>query len=135
MNPTYQQSGAIPFRIKDGKLSVLLITSRRKKRWIIPKGHVEYDMHAAESAQKEAFEEAGVLGKIYKDEVGDYSYTKWEMNFRVKLYLLEVLQELPDWPEKPFRQRKWLSPKKAAQLVDLPQLKSIFRKLSNFVLK
>ncbi len=40
----YNQSAVIPFRFRRDKLEVLLITSRRRKRWIIPKGIVEQDL-------------------------------------------------------------------------------------------
>jgi len=33
-----QQSGVITYRKKQGKLEILLITSRNKGRWIVPKG-------------------------------------------------------------------------------------------------
>ena len=50
----------IPYRIKGKKkVEVLLITSVKRKRWIIPKGYVEFNLSPFESAKKEAFEEAG----------------------------------------------------------------------------
>ena len=63
----YNQSGVVPFkRSKDG-LQVLLITSRSGKRWVIPKGIVESEFSPQESAQKEAYEEAGITGKIINE--------------------------------------------------------------------
>ena len=40
----FDQSGVIPYRKKDGKTEVLLVTSIRKKNWIVPKGFIEYHM-------------------------------------------------------------------------------------------
>ena len=34
----YSQVAALPFRINNGKVEVLLVTSRETKRWLIPKG-------------------------------------------------------------------------------------------------
>lgn len=56
----FPQSGAIPYRWYAQQLQVLLTTSRRNKRWIIPKGLIEYHLSAADSAAQEAWEEAGV---------------------------------------------------------------------------
>ncbi len=78
----YHQSGVVPFRKKGKKkIEIFLITSVKKQRWIIPKGYVEFNLSAFESAKKEAIEEAGVLGsnetfelrRIYHPEI------LWEM--------------------------------------------------------
>jgi 8-oxo-dGTP pyrophosphatase MutT (NUDIX family) len=58
----FDQSGVIPYRKKEWKVEVLLVTSIKKKKWIIPKGFIEYNMSPFQSAKKEAFEEAGVRG-------------------------------------------------------------------------
>src|SRR5210317_1534724 len=49
-----RQSGVIPYRVRKGNLEILLITSRRERRWIIPKGIIEPDYSARNSAAKEA---------------------------------------------------------------------------------
>ena len=36
-----EQSGVIPYRIMDGQIEVMLITSSGGKRWVIPKGLIE----------------------------------------------------------------------------------------------
>ena len=41
-----RQSGVIPYRVRKGNLEILLITSRRERRWIIPKGIIEPDYSA-----------------------------------------------------------------------------------------
>ena len=58
----FTQSAILPYQKKNGKLEILLITSIRKKKWIIPKGFIEFNLSPFESAKKEAFEEAGVIG-------------------------------------------------------------------------
>ena len=73
----YQQSGVIPYKIENNELKVLLITSRKGKKWKIPKGIVEPALSPSDSAAKEAFEEAGILGKVDKAEIGSYKYFKW----------------------------------------------------------
>jgi len=135
MSPINKQSGVIPFLRKKGELQVLLITSRRRKRWIVPKGNIEPGFTAAESAEKEAFEEAGVTGAIFKHSAGEYFYEKYNMKHLVQLYFLEVTHVLEDWPEAAFRKRKWCSLEKAWGLVQEPELKSIIKTLPDQLLR
>ena len=60
----YRQSAVIPYRLREGRVEILLITSRKGKRWVVPKGILEPELTPAESAAKEAREEAGVSGRI-----------------------------------------------------------------------
>ncbi len=126
----YNQSGVVPFRLENGKVQILLVTSRSRKRWVIPKGIIEPDLSPQESAQKEAYEEAGVSGKISGEAVGTYTYNKWEGTCTVKVFLLEVEKTLEDWPESYFRTREWMSVEEAVKRVDEADLKEIIRDLS-----
>jgi 8-oxo-dGTP pyrophosphatase MutT (NUDIX family) len=63
-NARTAQSGVLPYRVTAGKVEVLLVTSTRRKRWIAPKGWIALGLSAAESAAKEALEEAGVSGHV-----------------------------------------------------------------------
>ncbi|MBT8416205.1 MAG: NUDIX domain-containing protein, partial [Silicimonas sp.] len=53
------QFGALCWRVVNDKVQVLLITSRRRKRWILPKGWPMDEATPVEAAQTEAWEEAG----------------------------------------------------------------------------
>ncbi|MGB1265213.1 MAG: NUDIX hydrolase [Nereida ignava] len=124
------QFSALPFRVVAGKLEILLITSRGTGRWIIPKGWPMADTTPSDAAATEAFEEAGVEGKIYKTCIGLYSYTK-QMDDMPNLpcvamvYPLKVKKILKDYPEVDQRKRKWFSQSKAAKKVDEPELRAI----------
>jgi 8-oxo-dGTP pyrophosphatase MutT (NUDIX family) len=128
----FNQSGVIPFRLEKGKIEILLITSRRRKRWVIPKGIIEPDLTPQESAQKEAYEEAGISGKIYEEAIGQYTYNKWGGTCTVKVFLLEAEEIFDDWPECYFRTREWMSVEEAAKRVDEVKLKEIIRDLSKW---
>ena len=128
-NLIYLQSGVIPFRIEGNKIKIMLITTLRRKRWIIPKGLIEEDMTATGSAALEAFEEAGIKGKVYPDMVGGYEYQKWRGICKVEVFLMEVEDVLDDWPESSCRDRRWVDPEEAEQLVDEKILKKIFSDL------
>ena len=73
----FEQSGVIPYRRREELVEALLITSSDGRRWGIPKGVVEPNLTSAESAAKEAFEEAGIRGRIHPESIGTYSYEKW----------------------------------------------------------
>jgi len=92
---------------------VLLITSLTSKRWILPKGWLEPDLTPAQSAAREAFEEAGVTGKISDKPVGTYHYLKEKKDgsglpCSVDVFTLAVTKQLHDWPEKGARTLAWV---------------------------
>jgi 8-oxo-dGTP pyrophosphatase MutT (NUDIX family) len=121
----YRQSGVVAVRVRDGAPQVLLVTSARGKRWVIPKGIVEEDHTPASSAAKEAWEEAGVTGEVSRRMIGRYSYEKWNGVCAVLVYRLDVDEIHREWPEAHVRRRKWLSPAAAAARVGIPALAQI----------
>jgi 8-oxo-dGTP pyrophosphatase MutT (NUDIX family) len=130
----FNQVAAIPIkRQDDGKLEVLLVTSRETRRWIVPKGWPWPEVPDHEAAAAEAWEEAGVRGRILADELGAYTYDKQRegirLTVRVIVYLLEVTEEEGTWPEMDERQRAWFSPAAAAEAVVEPELKALLHTL------
>jgi 8-oxo-dGTP pyrophosphatase MutT (NUDIX family) len=69
-----RQYAAIPIRLrKNGKPEVLLLTSRGKGRWGIPKGWPIPKRSPQATARREAFEEAGLKGRVInRDPIGRY---------------------------------------------------------------
>jgi len=120
----YRQSAALPFRHDRGSLEILLITSRRKKRWVIPKGVVELDLDPATSAAREALEEAGIEGELSSRSIGSYQYEKWGGTCSVEVFSMAVETTYNAWPES-YRDRHWLDPVEAADRVNEPALKKI----------
>jgi 8-oxo-dGTP pyrophosphatase MutT (NUDIX family) len=104
--------------MEGGASRVLLITNRTGRRWLVPKGLVEEGLTPVESAQKEAFEEAGVRGQVDPRPLGVYEYAKWGGRCRVVTYLLEVREVLPEWPESEWRRRRWVSVAEATEIID-----------------
>ena len=113
----YQQSGVIPYRVVDGCFEILLITSIRRGRWIIPKGIVEPGYTPAASAQKEAREEAGIVGSVSAVPLGEYRYEKWGGECTVQVFGLEVHTVWDTWPEAAVRKRQWMALDEAAHAV------------------
>lgn len=124
-----KQSGVVPYRLKDGKVEILLITSSRRKRWVIPKGWVEPYLSSADSAAKEAHEEAGVLGSVTTPAIGTYKRRKWGVACPVEVFIMKVDTVLEDWAEADIRQRQWFSVTEAIKRIKEPTLKRIFKAL------
>jgi 8-oxo-dGTP pyrophosphatase MutT (NUDIX family) len=131
---TRVQVAAVPVRhAAEGGLEVLLVTSRTTQRWIVPKGWPIKGMDDNDAAAREAYEEAGVVGKIGKKPVGRYTYWK-RLDDRfvlceVKLYRLAFERQLDDWAEQAQRRVHWFSRQDAADLVDEPGLKTLIAAL------
>ena len=126
------QFGALCYRVNNDKVQVLLITSRGSGRWIIPKGWPMDKQTPASAAEQEAFEEAGVEGKIKNICLGIFSYVK-SRNVEDKLpcvvavFPMKVKRLLRKFPESKERKRRWFSIKKAASIVSEPELAQIIR--------
>ncbi len=120
------QFGALCWRIRNGKLQVLLITTRRTRRWVVPKGWPIEGATPAQAAATEAYEEAGVEGEVRDQCLGIFAYTKEmdgdDLPCVVAVFPLKVRTVHKVWPEKDNRSRRWERPKKAARLVQEPEL-------------
>lgn len=129
--PPRQQYAALCHRRNGlGDLEILLVTSRDTGRWIIPKGWAMKDKPAWGVAEQEAFEEAGVRGRIGREPAGYYQYDKrlkddFGVPCRVQVYPLEVTEMLADFPEREERDTAWFSPQEAARRVDERSLKAL----------
>lgn len=133
MEGKVDQAAALCCRISVlGELEVLLVTSLETKRWIVPKGNIRKGERAYRCAQREAFEEAGVEGKIRKRPLGYYRYLKErELDKQVSVHLLRLKLEQDTYPEFGLRQKLWISPAAAAELVFEPELAQMLKSLTN----
>ncbi len=118
-----EQSGVIPFRIRDGRLEIALVTASSGPHWTIPKGHVEDDLDPHHSAAKEAYEESGLVGHVQRRAIGTYMYEKRGKPHEVAVYALHVQEELRRWPEMLVRKRRWMSADEAASRVKNAELR------------
>ena len=125
----YRQSGVIPFRQGAAGAEVLLVTSRGRGRWIIPKGVVEPELTPAQSALGEAFEEAGLRGRVVGPAVGSFTYAKWEGICTVEVFAMAVEEVCDDWPERGERNRRWLPLAEAAGQADDAAVGDLIRRL------
>jgi 8-oxo-dGTP pyrophosphatase MutT (NUDIX family) len=126
------QHGALCWRERNGKVQVLLVTSRRTGRWVIPKGWPEAGEKPAATARREAAEEAGVDGKVVPTCLGVFSYVKHPdlhdaLPCIVAVYPVKVRRLARNWPEKGERRRRWFSAKKAAAEIGEKELTRIIK--------
>ncbi len=112
-----QQAAAFPSRRTDGILEVCLIRRRDATGWGIPKGNIDRGNTPEATALIEAYEEAGVEGRLLDRPVGTYRYEKWEVSLLVVVYVMQVLEEHADWEEARIRERKWIPFDQAASLL------------------
>src|SRR3954452_2727389 len=71
-----KQFAALPFRLDNSELRVLLITTRRKRRWSVPKGSQIGKTAPHRTAELEAHEEAGLIGFAAKRAFGSFKHRK-----------------------------------------------------------
>ncbi|MCA0044088.1 NUDIX hydrolase [Celeribacter litoreus] len=128
------QFGALIWRRRKDKIQILLVKSRRSKRWIIPKGWPVHGQTPVGAASREAWEEAGVKGRASSICIGLYSYMKLPRDSDipfpcvVAVFPLEAREVADSYPEALERKRKWMSPKKAAEKLVSPELSQIVRR-------
>ena len=115
--PRPQQAAAIPIRRRGSELQVCLIRKRLSGAWGIPKGTVDSGQTHETTALNEAWEEAGVRGRLVGDPLGTYKYEKYGRPLTVMLYVMEVLEHHHDWEEAGIRERKWASLEEASALL------------------
>lgn len=131
--PAIFQYGAIPYRRADGGTQFLIITSRRTRRWIFPKGGLIEGMSPAETAAEETFEEAGVRGTVGTVPLGQYRAVKsgpaGQAPLLIEMFPLEVAEVFDDWPEKAERQRRWVTLDDARHKLSEPDLVAMAEKI------
>jgi 8-oxo-dGTP pyrophosphatase MutT (NUDIX family) len=128
------QIAALCWRAGKTGAEVLLISSRETGRWVIPKGWPMDGRLAHEAAEIEAWEEAGVKGRIADAKLGHFTYNK-TLNRDTKdecsqpcivdVFPLLVDRFATDFPEQRQRRRKWFAPEKAARRVAEAELKAL----------
>jgi len=127
-----QQVAALCWRMNP-VLEVLLVTTLKSQRWILPKGWPHEGKSLAESAALEALEEAGLKGEMSVPPLGHYRYIKDKQGaalpIRVEVFALKVTEQSQAWPEMGTRKMLWLPPDQAARRVAEAGLKDI---LMNF---
>jgi 8-oxo-dGTP pyrophosphatase MutT (NUDIX family) len=124
-----RQFAALPFRLDNSELRVMLITTRRKRRWSVPKGSPMRKTEPHRTAALEAYEEAGLVGVIAKRALGSFKHRKRKgarkQTLDVALFPMKVHGRERWWPEKGEREAIWVSAETAARMVHKAQLRRL----------
>lgn len=116
-------AGSIPVRFKPGVegpegVEVLLISSRKGKGHVFPKGGWEEDEGLSEAAMRETVEEAGVRGELEEPLLGEFPFysgkaerlaTAHQGRCTAFFFAMHVTEVLDVWPEAGQRDREWCS--------------------------
>jgi len=110
-----EQVAAVCYRVRGTSVEFLLVRTRNG-RWTFPKGGAESGLTHSQAAALEAFEEAGVHGRME-----EASFTQYRRGKRINMqefgagmvhaYLCEVLRL--ETPQEANRNRTWFSAEKA----------------------
>jgi 8-oxo-dGTP pyrophosphatase MutT (NUDIX family) len=110
---------------------ICLVNSRSGRGWVIPKGHIEPGDTARETALREAWEEAGLVGRLHDKPVGSYQYEKNGALYRVVVFLMEVTEVATAWPEDHRRTRRWIHPKQIEHFVEVPGMRRVLSRVDD----
>lgn len=111
------QSSVIPFRVRDGTLEFCVITSIRARHWGFPKGLIDPGETPIEAALKEAWEEAGLRGRVIGESLGAYRYEKWGEILEVDVFVMQVESVADVWLEAGVRDRRWATAEETKILI------------------
>ncbi len=107
-----EQVAAVCYRVGKNGIEFLLVKTR-SGRWTFPKGSTEPGLTHAQAAALEAFEEAGVHGRIQEDSFTRYARrgSSSKRMITVNAHLCEVSRL--EAPQERNRDRTWFSPEQA----------------------
>jgi 8-oxo-dGTP pyrophosphatase MutT (NUDIX family) len=116
-----EQVAAVCYRVRGTELEFLLVRTRGGARWTFPKGSAELGLTPAQTAALEAFEEAGVHGRIEQTSFARYFSRKYTKSKRkclpkdlmVNAHLCQVLRLAR--PKEMGRNRTWFSVEEATR--------------------
>ena len=106
---------AVCYRVRPNGIQFLLVQTRGG-RWTFPKGSVEPGLTHAQSAALEAFEEAGVHGRMEEAAFTRYAHSKQDRSvgkIMVSAHLCQVSRLEP--PPELGRNRTWFAVEKAKE--------------------
>ena len=110
-----EQVAAVCYRMGAEGVALLLVQTRKGRRWTFPKGCTEPGLSHAEAAALEAFEEAGVHGRMEESAFARYTCTKrsnarrfGSFEITVSVHLCEVTRLRA--PQEANRNPRWFSP-------------------------
>lgn len=132
-----KEIAAFAYKIKNKRVFIVLVTNRKGNRWILPKGQPEFRMSDKKVALLEAYEEAGIRGKLSKKLKRENIrlITRRKGDVKMKVYPIELKKLLGDWPESRFRKRVLISADKAIHKVRKRALRACIKNMAKKALQ
>lgn len=116
------QVGVVPILTNKKRCLIVLITARDNDRWLPPKGNQHRKYSDREMALIEAYEEAGIIGRIAHKNYVDVPFRKDGRRITLRLYPMVVKRVLKRWPEQKSRKRTICNPGRARKLIGCKKL-------------
>lgn len=129
-------AGGLCIRVEDGVPYVALIIRRNragKSEWCLPKGHLEANETAAEAAEREIREEAGVTGRVIRHlSTIDYWFTgpRKRIHKTVHHFLFEYVSgniTVENDPDQEAEDAAWIKLSEAATMLAYPNERQVAR--------
>src|SRR4029434_9119376 len=117
MSRLHRHGAVIPFRIRDDRVEIALVTTPGGKQWVVPKGSLDEGERSRDAAIRETEEEAGLIGRLKRRPLGRYRFRRDNEKYEVEVYLMHVTIVLDSWLEARLRRRRWIKVDKAVTLV------------------
>lgn len=112
------QTAAVCYRRRGPAIEFLLVNTSGGSKWTFPKGDIDSQLSHSRAAEREAWEEAGVRGRIEPRHFHLYIHSKgvfWKLpgvqEYAVKAFLMEV-ERIGD-PQETLRNPTWFTPLEA----------------------
>jgi ADP-ribose pyrophosphatase YjhB (NUDIX family) len=126
--------GVIPFAISGDRVAIMFVTSQRRGRWILPKGNLKPGESHKKGCKREAFEEAGVKGRIMSELPMTHVVTKSSdgklSQVAVTYYPMLVSKQVDEWPEQAKRERHWALLEDAERVTDREDFQQIIKQFA-----
>jgi 8-oxo-dGTP pyrophosphatase MutT (NUDIX family) len=109
MPVTRRKAAVIPYRIRNERIEVALVSASNGKRWVVPKGSVDAGEHPRQTAIREADEEAGLRGIVTRRPIGCYLHVNGDGRYEVDVFGMRVTAVRQRWLEDEVRRRRWMT--------------------------
>jgi len=129
-----KEIGAFIYRRKGKRLQVMLVSNRKGTRWILPKGQPEHWQLDVEVALDEAYEEAGIIGRVDDSIAKVIRYTSSTGDVDLHVFTMKIGHLIEHWPERFFRQREMVDTDIALLMVRKQALRLGIKKISDEIL-